>query len=97
RDDGLLDDLPRDLRVLLEVAPEVLADGGLDDAFHVARDELALRLGVERSVRVLDVDDGDDALARVVAREAALHVLEEILFLTVGVERLRERGAEAGE
>ena len=47
RHDGLLEDLPRHLRMLLEVATELRADDVLDDALHLARDELRLRLRVE--------------------------------------------------
>ena len=57
-EDGLLDDLPCGLRVLLEKLPQLVVDGGLDDRLHFARDQLALRLRVEARVRVLDADDG---------------------------------------
>ena len=95
--DGLLHDLARGLRVLLEEAAELVDHHVLDDALHLARDELDLGLRVERRVRVLDADDAGETFADVLAGEAALHVLEEVLRLAVAVEDARERGAEARE
>jgi hypothetical protein len=69
----------------------VLVDRVLDDALHLARHQLALGLRVEAGVRVLDVDDAEHALARVVPGQAVLGVLEQIVLLTVVVQRAGQR------
>ena len=76
---------------------ELVADDGLDDALHLARDELGLGLRVERRIGVLHADDRGEPFANVFAGEALLHLFEEVLRGAVGVEHARERGAEPGE
>src|SRR5690606_28925250 len=44
RDHGLLDDFARRLRVLFQIAPEVLRHRSLDGALHFTADQLGLRL-----------------------------------------------------
>ena len=70
---------------------ELFADDGLDDALHLARDELGLRLRIERRIGMLDRDDRGEAFANVFADEALLDVFEQVLRGAVGVERARER------
>jgi hypothetical protein len=97
REHGLLDDLPRLARVLLEEPAELLVDDALDDALDLGRDELVLWLVAELRVGVLDRDDRRQALADVVSAEAVLQVLEQPGRLRVGVHGARERRAEARE
>ena len=75
---------------------EALVDEGLHGAGDVGV-ELALGLAFELRLRQLDADDGDQALAHVVAGEVLLHVLEEAELLAGGVDGAGQRGAEAGE
>jgi hypothetical protein len=87
----------RDAGRLLEERAELVAEDRLDDALHLARHELRLRLRVERRVAHLDADDRREPLADVLTREARLHVAEEVLRVAVVVEHARERSAEAGD
>jgi hypothetical protein len=76
RDHDLVHDLARHLRVLLQEAPQVLADGVLDDALDLAGDQLALGLRVEGRIGVLHVQHADQPLARVVTGQAVLDLFQ---------------------
>ena len=76
RIDGLVDDLLRDRRVLLEESAQALVDEGLHSAGDVGV-ELALGLAFELRLRQLHADDRHQAFAHVVAAEVLLHVLEQ--------------------
>ena len=97
RQHGLLDDLLRLARVLLEEPPELLVDDALDDPLDLRRHQLVLRLVAELRIGVLDRDDRRQPLADVVAAQARLQILEQPRRLRVGVHGARERGAEAGQ
>ena len=73
------DHLARDGRVLLEVRAELVVDDRLDDALDFAVAELRLRLPLELRLRDLDADDRDQALADVVAADAFLQVLRQVV------------------
>ena len=83
--------------MLLEESPQLLVDDTLDDALHLGRNQLVLRLIRELRVRVFHRDDGGQALADVVAAKSVLQVLEQALRLRVGVHGARQRGTEPGE
>ena len=91
RQHGLLDDLLGLARVLLEEAAELLVDDALDDALHLGRDQLVLRLVGELGIGMLDRDDGRQTLADVVAAEAVLEILEQVRRLRVGVDGAGQR------
>ena len=69
----------------------------LDVRLDLGVAEARLRLALELRLGQLDADDGDEALAHVVAGEVRVVVLEELLLARVVVEHARERRAEAGE
>ena len=95
--EALVDDAAAGLRVALEVVLELLADDGGDDALDLGVGQTGLVLGLELRVRVLDGDDGHEALAHVVAVELGVLVLDEVVGLRVVVDHAGERGTEAGE
>ena len=76
---------------------ECVAERGLDDALHLGVAEAGLGLALELRLGELDADDGDEALARVLAGEVGVVVLEDLVLAGVVVEDAGERGAEAGE
>src|SRR5207342_897844 len=92
--DGLRDDLPRVLRVLLEELGQLLVDGLLDEAGNRRVAELRLRLALELGVRELDRDHGRETLAHVLALEIVLLLLQQALVARVLVQRAREGRAE---
>jgi hypothetical protein len=88
--DGLVDDALGDGRILLEIGAQALVHKRLHGAGDVGV-ELALGLALELRLRQLDADDGDQALAHIVAAQILLHVLEESELLADGVDGARER------
>src|SRR5207244_6897527 len=77
--DGLLDDLPRVGRVLLEELRQALVHRLLDETPHAAVPELGLRLALELRVAQLDRDHRGEALAQLLAVEVRLLPLEAAL------------------
>ena len=67
---GLEDDPLGVGRVLLEVGGQLLVDQRLDDALDLGVAQLGLGLALELGIAHLDAEDGGQALAGVVAREA---------------------------
>ena len=96
-----LDDLRRNRarleRIFEQELFELLVDDRLDDAFHLARDELVLRLRRELGIGHLHRKHRNQALAHVVARERDLGGALDAGGLDVVRERARQRGAKAGE
>src|SRR5262249_31842926 len=95
--DRLADDAARHRRVLLQVVTQLVVENGLDDALHLGVPELRLGLTLELRVRDLDADDGGQPLADVLARDALLQILREVVLRRVVVDRARERRLEAGQ
>ena len=95
--DRLADDPARDAGVLLEEGAELVVDDRLDDALDLGVAELGLGLPLELRMRNLDADDRGQPLADVVAADALLQVLRQIVLARVGVDRARQRRAEARE
>ena len=91
----LVDDRARLGRVLLEPLGERGVRRRLDEAAHRRVAELRLRLALELRVLELDRDDRDEALVRVVLPERLVLLLDQPGRARVGVDRARERGAEA--
>src|SRR5213078_5098164 len=83
--------------MLLDVLAQLVGDDRADRRPDLGRDELVLRLVRVLRIADLDRDDGRDAFAQVLAGDAALGVLEELVLLGVLVDRARERLTEAGE
>ena len=84
--DGLLQDglgLPG---VLLEEAGEPVVDDGLDDALHLAGDQLVLGLAAELGVGHLGGDHRREAFPHVLAGEGHLGGLEQVVLFGVGVD-----------
>ena len=87
----------RDRRVFLEERAELVVDDRLDDALHLGVAQLGLGLALELRVRDLDADDRGQPLADVVAADALLQVLGQVVLRRVAVDRARQRRAEAGQ
>ena len=98
RIDGLADDPLGDGRVLFEELSELVVDDRLDDALDLGVAQLRLGLPLELRLRNLDADDAGQPFADVVAADAGvLQVLRQVALCRVGVDRPRQRRAEAGE
>ena len=69
-----------DRRVLLEERAELVVDDRLDDALDLGVAELGLGLAFELRLRNLDADDGGQPFADVVAADALLQVLREVVL-----------------
>ena len=82
--------------MFLQEFVELRADGRLDDALDLGRDQLVLRLRRELRVRHLHGQDRRESFARVFAGSRNL-VLRGELLLDVVVERARQRAAKAGQ
>ena len=95
--DGLADDLARDAGILFEKRAQLVVDDRLDDALDFGVAQLGLGLALELRVRDLDADDRGQPFPDVVAAHALLEVLGEVVLGRVGVDRSRQRGAEAGQ
>src|SRR5205823_2402799 len=93
----LVRDLARGGRILFERLGELVVDDLLDEALDVAVAELRLRLTLELRIGDADRHDGAQAFADVVARQAALEVLEEAVGFGVRRDAAGERRAEAGQ
>ena len=76
---------------------ELVVDDRLDDALDLGVAELGLGLAFELRMRNLDADDRGEPLADVLAGDALLQVLREVVLRRVGVDRARQRRPEAGE
>ena len=87
----------RDRRVLLEERAQLVVDDRLDDALDLGVAELGLRLPFELRPRNLDADDGRQPFADVVAADAFLQILREVVLPGVEIDRARQRRAEARE
>ena len=85
--DRLADDPPGDAGVLLEIRAELVVDDRLDDALDLGVAELGLGLPLELRMRNLDADDAGEPLANVVAGDALLQILGEIVLRRVEVDR----------
>ena len=95
RQQPLLHDDLRRLRVLFQVRGQVIAHGRVDDAFDFAVAQLGLGLALELRLGHAERDDGRQALAAVVA--AGGEVLVQAGLLPIGVQRAGDGGAEAGD
>ena len=93
----LQDDPLGDGGVLLEERAELVVDDRLDDPLHLGVAELRLRLPLELRLRDLHADDRRQPLADVVAADALLQVLREVVLRRVEVDRPRQRRAEPRE
>ena len=80
--------------ILFEIRAELVVDDGLDDPLDLGVAELGLGLPLELRVRNLDADDAGEPLADVVAGDALLQILREVVFRRVGVDRAGQRRAE---
>ncbi len=67
--------------VLLEVQHQPLVRYRTDDAFHLGRNELHLRLGLEARIGMLHAHDRGQTLQNVIARDGRLLSLIRLLFL----------------
>src|SRR5439155_20676095 len=94
---ALLDDPPGVRRMLFEPGAQLFTERRLDDALHLGVAEPRLGLALELWLGELHADDGDEALAGVLAGEVGVVVLEDLLPAGVVVEDAGESGAEAGE
>src|SRR6185369_4124871 len=97
RQQRLVDDRLRLARVLLEELAELVVDDRLHRALDLRVAELDLGLALEQRVGHEHRDHGREPLAEVLAGRRRLALLDEAFLLRVGVERARERAAEAGE
>src|SRR5690606_14245457 len=94
----LLDDGPRDRRVLLQVFRELLIYDALDRSLDLAVAELRLRLTLELRLLHLDRENAGEPLPDIVAREAVEPaLLEEPRLTRVIVDRAGEGRLEPGE
>ena len=93
----LLDDVPRDRRVLLEIVAEVLVHHRLDDPLDLGVAQLGLGLPLELRLPHLHVQHAGEPLADVLAGEGEAFLLEEVAPLGDVVDRAGERRLEAGE
>ena len=80
-------------RKVPKASPTTCCDVGL----HLGVHQLDLGLRFELRVGVLDGDDGGQALARVVAGEVRVGILEQAVLAGVVVDHARQRGAQAGQ
>ena len=94
---GLVDDALGRLRVLLKVLGEPLGHRVLHERADLGVAELRLRLALELRVVQLYRDDGRAALARVVAGEVRVLLLEDALRAGVLVDGARDGLLEAVE
>ena len=78
-------------RVLFEKRAELVVDDRFDDALDLGVAELGLGLAFELRLRNLDADDRRQALADVVAGDAFLQILRQVVLRRVVVDRPRER------
>ena len=69
-----------DRRVLLEEGAELVVDDRLDDALDLGVAELGLGLPFELRLRNLDADDRGQPFADVVAGDALLQILREVVL-----------------
>ena len=83
--------------MLLEPLPEQLVHQALDDRPHLGGDELVLRLRREFRVRAFDAEHAGQALARVVAGEVDLLLLEQPRGFGVADDLAGQRAAQAHE
>ena len=95
--DRLVDDPFGGGRVLLQVRSELVVENRLHDPLDFGVAQLRLGLPFELRLGDLDADDGDQPFADVVAADALLEVLGQVLLVRVGVDRVRQRRAEAGQ
>src|SRR5262249_3699500 len=85
REDDLLHDLLRVLRVLFEELRQELVEDARDDAFDLRIVEANLRLRLELRLGNLDADNGRDALAVVLA--TGRDVFEVVLLRILAIRR----------
>ncbi len=97
RGQTLVDDLFTKRRVGVEIAHQALVNNRRHDALHLAVHQLDLGLRLEAGIRQLDAQDADQPLAHIVAREARILLLQQLVRLGVLVDRARERRAETGQ
>ena len=81
--------------VLLEPGAELVVDRALDEALGLGVAELGLGLALELRLAHLDRDDRGQALADVVAGDAVLALLDEVLGLAEAVDLTGQGRAEA--
>ena len=91
----LLGDDAGRLRVLLQVAGQVVAHRRVDDPLDLAVAQLGLRLALELRLGHAKRDDRGESLAAIVA--GGHQVLVNARLLAVGVDGPRDGGAEAGQ
>ena len=73
------------------IRAQLVVDDRLDDALDLGVAELGLGLAFELRLRNLDADDRGQAFADVVAGDALLQVLRQVVLGRVGVDRARQR------
>src|SRR5213083_3035727 len=95
--DGLADDPAGDRRVLLEVRPEGLVDGRLDDPLHLAVPQFGLGLALELWVPQLHADDGGEPLADVISGQRLCVLLQQVVRVRVVVDCASKRRFEADQ
>lgn len=84
--------------VLLEIRPQAVVDGALDDAPDFAVPEFGLGLALELGVGVFDGDDRSQPLPDVVAGEVlAVEFRQQAVVVGVVVDGARERRLEPSE
>ena len=96
-DEAAVDDLAGLLRVLLKVVAQLLVHHAAHHALDLRVHQLVLGLAGEARVGHLDADDGHQTLPHVIAGQARVFVLQQVVGLGVGIHRAGERTAEAGE
>ena len=82
--------------MLFEPGRQFFAKRRLDDALHFGVAETCFCLPFELWFRELDADDGDEALADVLAGEVGVVVFEDLLLAGVVVEDAGQGRTEAG-
>ena len=97
RGQTLVDDFFTKRRVGVEIAHQALVNNRRHDALHLAVHQLDLGLRLEAGIRQLDAQDADQALTHIIAGEARILLLQQLVRLGVLVDRARERRAETGQ
>ena len=95
--DGLLDNLLRDRRILLEILRKPLRHDRVYDTADFRVAELRLRLAFELRLMDFQADDARKTLTHILTREVAVIGLQDALLAREIIGRTRERDLEAGQ
>ena len=90
----LIDDFFTKRRVGVEIAHQPFVNDRRHDALHFAIHQLDLGLRLEAGVRQLDAQDADQPLTHIVAGEARILLLKQLVRFSVLVDRAGERRAK---